>query len=88
MARNARAHTEQIVAADPEIQGEYETLRLRRAIIARLRAIRERRRWTQLQFAGRPFRLGSIRREDRPRSSAVLPTERPGPPAGWTADPG
>ena len=48
MARNARAHTEQIVAADPEIQGEYETLRLRRAIIARLRAIRERRRWTQL----------------------------------------
>ena len=51
MARNARARIEQIVTADPEIQEEYETLRLRRAIIARLRALRERERWTQQQLA-------------------------------------
>ena len=51
MARNARAHIEEIVTADPEIQGEYEALRLRREIIARLRALRERKRWTQQQLA-------------------------------------
>ena len=51
MARNARTHIEQIVTADPEIQGEYVTLRLRRAIIARLRALRQRKRWTQQQLA-------------------------------------
>ena len=51
MARNAREHIEQIVAADPEIQEEYEALRLRREIIARLRALRERKRWTQQQLA-------------------------------------
>ena len=52
MARNARAHIEQIVTADPEVQEEYETLPLRRTIIARLRALRERKRWTQQQLAG------------------------------------
>ena len=41
MARNARAHIEPIVAGDPEIQEEYEALRLRRAIVAQLRALRE-----------------------------------------------
>ena len=51
MARNARAHIEEIVTADPEIQEEYEALRLRREIIARLRALRERKRWTQQQLA-------------------------------------
>ena len=51
MARNALSHVEQIVTADPEIQVEYETLRLRRAIIAQLRALRERKRWTQQQLA-------------------------------------
>ena len=51
MASNARAHIEQIVAGDPEIQEEYEALRLRRAIIAQLRALRERKRWTQQQLA-------------------------------------
>ena len=51
MARNARTHLEQVVAGDAEIQEEYEALRLRRAIIARLRALRERKRWTQQQLA-------------------------------------
>ena len=51
MARNARAHIEPIVAGDPEIQEEYEALRLRRAIVAQLRALRERKRWTQQQLA-------------------------------------
>ena len=51
MARDARAHIKQIVTTDPEIQGEYVTLRLRRAIIARLRALRQRKRWTQQQLA-------------------------------------
>ncbi len=51
MARNARAHIEQIVAGDSEIQEEYEALRLRRAIIAQLRTLRERKGWTQQQLA-------------------------------------
>ena len=51
MARNARAHIEQIVTTGPEIQEEYETLRLRRAVIAQLRALRERKHWTQQQLA-------------------------------------
>ena len=51
MGRNARAHIEQLVAADPEIQEEYETLRLRRTIIDQLRALRERKKWTQQQLA-------------------------------------
>ncbi len=51
MGRNARAHIEQLVAADPEIQEEYETLRLRRTIIDQLRSLRERKRWTQQQLA-------------------------------------
>lgn len=51
MGRNARAHIEQLVAADPEIQEEYETLRLRRTIIDRLRSLREQKKWTQQELA-------------------------------------
>ena len=51
MARNARTHIEQIVTADPDIQAEYDTLRLRRAIVGQLRAVRERKSWTQQQLA-------------------------------------
>ena len=51
MGRNARAHIERLVAADPEIQEEYETLRLRRTIIDQLRSLRERKKWTQQQLA-------------------------------------
>ena len=51
MASNARAHIEEIVAADAEIQAEYETLRLRRAIVSQLRALREQQSWTQQQLA-------------------------------------
>ena len=51
MAGNARAHIEAIVAADAEIQAEYETLRLRRSIVGQLRALREQRNWTQQQLA-------------------------------------
>lgn len=51
MAGNARAHIEAIVAANDEIRAEYETLRLRRAIVSRLRALREQRNWTQQQLA-------------------------------------
>ena len=51
MARNARAHIEQIVTADPGIEAEYETLQLRRAVVGQLRALRERRGWTQQQLA-------------------------------------
>ena len=51
MARNARRHIEDLVTADPEIEAEYEALRLRRAIVGQLRALRERKRWTQQQLA-------------------------------------
>ena len=51
MGRNARAHIERLVAADPEIQEEYETLRLRRTIIDQLRSLREQKKWTQQQLA-------------------------------------
>ncbi len=51
MGRNARAHIERLVAADPEIQEEYDTLRLRRTIIDQLRSLRERKKWTQQQLA-------------------------------------
>ena len=51
MARNARAHIEAIVTADPEIGAEYETLRLRRAIVSQLRALREQQSCTQQQLA-------------------------------------
>ena len=51
MARNARAHLEEIVTAAPGIEAEYEALRLRRAIVGQLRALRERRSWTQQQLA-------------------------------------
>lgn len=51
VARNARAHTEDLVAADPEIGAEYEAFRLRRAVVGQLRAVRERKRWTQQQLA-------------------------------------
>ena len=51
MGRNARAHIERLVAADPEIQEEYDTLRLRRKIIDQLRSLRERKKWTQQQLA-------------------------------------
>lgn len=51
LGRNARPHIEQIVAGDPDLQAEYETLRLRRAIVGQLRALRERRSWTQQQLA-------------------------------------
>ena len=51
MARNARRHLEDLVTADPEIEAEYEALRLRRAIVGQLRALRERKRWTQQQLA-------------------------------------
>ena len=51
MARNARTHLEQLVAADPDVQEEYDALRLRRATIAQLRALRERKHWTQQQLA-------------------------------------
>ena len=51
MGRNARAHIERLVAADPEIQEEYETLRLRRTIIDRLRSLREQKKWTQQELA-------------------------------------
>lgn len=51
MARNARAHIEDLVTADPEIDAEYEALQLRRAIVGQLRALRERKRWTQQQLA-------------------------------------
>ena len=51
MGRNARAHIERLVAADPEIQEEYDTLRLRRTIIDQLRSLREQKKWTQQQLA-------------------------------------
>ena len=51
MGRNARAQIERLVAADPEIQEEYETLRLRRTIIDQLRSLREQKKWTQQQLA-------------------------------------
>ena len=51
MGRSARRHIEQIVAADPEIQEEYETLRLRRTIIDQLRKLRAQKKWTQQQLA-------------------------------------
>ena len=51
MARNARAHLERIVTADPELREEYETLRQRRAIVGQLRALREEKSWTQQELA-------------------------------------
>ena len=51
MARNARAHIEDVVAADPEIGAEYEALRLRRAVVGQLRDLRQRKHWTQQQLA-------------------------------------
>lgn len=40
MARSVRAHLEQLIAGDAELREEYAALRLRRAIIAQLRALR------------------------------------------------
>ena len=51
MGRSVRRHIEQIIAADPEIREEYETLRLRRTIIDQLRTLRTRKKWTQQQLA-------------------------------------